>query len=656
MPVNGYVPQHQTPHLILVEIESGKIVRDFGAQAVPPERLMFSPDGKQLTSLVADKLHRWEVNTGKKLASLNAVERAAIQFAPDGKTLAVADGSVLRLLDANTADERVRIPCQVSGIWPSEHGEGNTIAFSPDSKRMAVAHGRAIRQWDVATGQEIGPTPYLETIHAVAVAKDARWVATCSSKQVQVWDASTRQVALRVAAWLDADKQPVALTAVALSADGQRLAVGGSDGIVALFHVPTGKRLSQLRFHDAPLTSLVFLADGSKLVSADIKYGTALWDAVSGKQIRKFALLPRGDNGTPQWMKTGPAAWHQLFESSDFFVPRIFGPALAPDRGQLLLASQKTIELWKLNKLPPQKAKFPQPHQGKFAVSGDGRLLVVGPNWDESYYIDRDSALHLIDVATGNTLRIVANFPRMRDFSISPDGKLLAACSTDGLCLWDTATGTLQAQMSGHRGIVTTVAFSPDGGTLVSAAHDGTVLLWDVATLIARPDLQALTAGDLQSLWDDLAAADAAIAGKAMRRLTGHPQQAAVLLGQKLKPVSPAKEMLAKLVADLDDARPKIREHATKQLKELADIAEPALRACLAAKPTLEQRRRVDLILARLGEPITDPNKLRVLRCVEVLIVMGTPEAIELLQTLAAGADGAYETREASATLKRMKY
>ena len=192
-------------------------------------------------------------------------------------------------------------------------------------------------------------------------------------------------------------------------------------------------------------------------------------------------------------------------------------------------------------------------------------------------------------------------------------------------------------------------------GKSSNAAHDGTMLVWDIAALLARPERKALTAGDLQSLWDDLAAADAQAAGKAMRRLAGHPEQAATLLGQKLKPTSASQERMVKLVADLDDTRPKIRENATKELKDLAELAEPALRACLAAKPTLEQRRRVELVLARLGEPITDPNKLRALRCVEVLSLLRAPEALDVLRTLATGADGAYETRAARAALGCLK-
>jgi hypothetical protein len=404
------------------------------------------------------------------------------------------------------------------------------------------------------------------------------------------------------------------------------------------------------------VTSLVFVADGSVLVTADLMHQVARWNAASGQQIHKYAVTPRPDRGTPEWMNSGPMAWHELLgSSSSFYLHRSFGPVLSPDGERLVTLSQKAFTIWRLNPAAPQKPVIPQPHKGKFAVSADGRFLVTGPNWNESYYINRDAALSLIDLASGNTERIFANFPRIRDFDIAPDGKLLAACSTDGLCLWDMATGTRQATLNGHRGTVTSVAFSPDGSALISAAHDGTVLVWDVARLTGAPAPKPLAVADLDSLWNDLAAPDAQTAAKAMQRLTGHPQQTVALLRQRLKPAAVSKERLAQLVADLDDARFDVRESATKELGHLAELAEPTLRACLSAKPTLEQKQRIQQILARLGEPVADANKLRALRCVEMLVIIGSSGAIELLQMVAAGADGADETRDARAVLKWLK-
>ena len=100
--------------MIIVEIESGKIAHDFGEQAVVPDRLVFSPDGKQLASLVDRKLQRFDLNTGIRLPSAPGEKLiqsiAAIQFTPDGKTLAIANKEMIYICDATTGEERRRIP------------------------------------------------------------------------------------------------------------------------------------------------------------------------------------------------------------------------------------------------------------------------------------------------------------------------------------------------------------------------------------------------------------------------------------------------------------------------------------------------------------------------------------------------------------------
>src|SRR5262245_25436408 len=65
----------------------------------------------------------------------------------------------------------------------------------------------------------------------------------------------------------------------------------------------------------------------------------------------------------------------------------------------------------------------------------------------------------------------------------SADGKTLASGGKDGTVkLWDAATLKVRATLPGHVEMVTDVAFAPDGRTLASASHAREIRLWEAAT------------------------------------------------------------------------------------------------------------------------------------------------------------------------------
>ena len=232
----------------------------------------------------------------------------------------------------------------------------------------------------------------------------------------------------------------------------------------------------------------------------------------------------------------------------------------------------------------------------------------------------------------------------------------------------EVATGKEIGRLAGHRNLIRTLAFSPDGKTLTSGGDDLTCLVWDVAATVkgahqgrgidALPSRKSLSKKQLEAAWADLASTDPAIAYRAVSVVRAAPEQMVALLKERVWPVSPLAdpEQLMHWIADLDNDSFAVRKKAQHELEGLGEPAIPALRKALADQSSPEVKQRLRNILAAIEPklPIHSPEQLRQLRAVQVLESMRTSEARQVLQSLANGVPEASLTREAQAALDRL--
>ncbi|KIJ92871.1 hypothetical protein K443DRAFT_42365, partial [Laccaria amethystina LaAM-08-1] len=67
--------------------------------------------------------------------------------------------------------------------------------------------------------------------------------------------------------------------------------------------------------------------------------------------------------------------------------------------------------------------------------------------------------------------------------AFSQDGGRVVSGSGDcRVRVWNATTGEVEAELKGHTDSVTSVAFSQDGSQVVSGSDDETVRIWNVTT------------------------------------------------------------------------------------------------------------------------------------------------------------------------------
>lgn len=283
---------------------------------------------------------------------------------------------------------------------------------------------------------------------------------------------------------------PATFLGLALDAAGGRAFAGADDGSVQVFDPAAAKKEPLARWpkHDNYISALAWVSRGGKplLVSGSYDRSLVWWDPAAGRPVR---TVPAHDG----WVR-------------DLLV--------TPDGGQLVSAGDDMlVKLWDtdtgrlVRTFPGHDPKTPQGHVTALyclALTADGKTLASG---------DRHGTVIVRDLATGTVLQRFSvptlytydvrqrkrSIGGIRALAFSPDGSVLAAGgigqveNVDGLGgpahveLWDWRSprpiGTAGAQ--GHKGIINSLVFHPDGWLLGGGGgtDGGLLAVWKTTPL-----------------------------------------------------------------------------------------------------------------------------------------------------------------------------
>jgi RNA polymerase sigma factor (sigma-70 family) len=622
----------EDPNIRLWDLAGGKEKLHFKAHDTLVMRLAYSPDGKTIVSYGGTGTFVFsDANTGKQLRKVTD-NRGALQsfaFAPDGKTLFCVEYDGVRIRDAVSGKQLRRLA--VPGHFM------NRLAFSPDGKTLATFGGGPMTfdVWDIASGKLLHPAPgHRSRITSLVFSADGRQVfsvAGICDLPVQAWDMRTGERLYELG------NDPNSANRLALSPDGKLLAASSysereiKNGYIyeaiRLWDPASRKEVRRCVGHKNGINArstgditINWSADGKTLVSSSVDDQTIqLWDAATGKQLRVIDTKQR-------W----PAA-----------------AVLSPD-GKIAAAGgyqDGTIHSWSVETGKEQRSIKASPNiVTSLAFSPDGSILASN---------GAPGAISLWEPATGRLLhQLDTKTSRTGELAFSHDGRTLLSGHDDGsVRLWEVATQKERACFMGHRGGVRAVAISRDGRRIASGSEDTTILVWD-ATVGASPNA-AQTPEQLQTLWRDLIDTDAGRAYRAIWQITLTPKRALPFLAERLPPVAPLGAEQQKrtdhLLSDLDSDRFAVRQEAEAELEKMGSMIEPALHKALESKPSLEMRRRIEAVLAKLAN-----ERLRTLRALEAIEHMSNPEARQFLDKLANGMPRAWLTEEAAAIRRRL--
>lgn len=511
---------------------------------------------------VSDAARVWDLSTGRELRTLELSSPATSGYTGSEGGMAISpDGSQFVMLE-DDAEVQARVIDLSSGRevrrvkLSDKHVDTISFAFAPDGRVLAAGIvDKRLKLWDLTAkkDQDLGQTT--KDYSQVKFSRDGRLLALSENYVVKIWDVASGRELTQLKVPNSGAFVSQADAFVAFSEDGKRIATGGFDTDTIIWETETAKRVSNLTGRTNMAYNVAFSADGTQLTSGgrtrwDLRTGSglriipapassektygvpspdgrvvavmkpnasavSLVETPSGRQL--FTLTPSGDAGVVQKMR---------FSADSNMLAVVYGAIEQHGQAPISPASYSRgsqVKIWdvKNGRELHSVAADGLPNEAEF--SADGRVIAT---------IGSMGQVELWDAQSGNRLHELKSSP-MASFTppqIRPGQMPTMPNMADIAAMMTNVMGSMAAGTMGRT--VTSIAFSPDGKTVVTGGFESKANI-DLAAMMSgmmsgkRPkgsktpdpqdlmkDLKVEAVGQVQ-IWD-------VPTGREIGKLTGH--------------------------------------------------------------------------------------------------------------------------------------